>query len=240
MMRLHFAPANRKLKALETLTGKKVYSFSLLSGHNCPFAKDCQSFAVETPAGIRIKDGKHTKFRCFSASNEVLFPAVYKTRKSNGIILEAAAKSINNAAAILLSNIPAKCGIMRIHIGGDFKTQAYFDTWLEVAKALPQVSFYAYTKSIPFWVKRLDVIPNNLILTASIGGKRDDLALAHNLRTATVYTTKSLVPKKVPIDHDDSHAALPKFRNKSFALLEHGVQKGRKAASGYGVMLKRG
>jgi hypothetical protein len=235
-MRLQFAKANRKLIELQRLTGKKVYSFSLLSGHNCPFAQDCQSFAVETTAGIRIKDGKKTKFRCFSASNEVLFHAVYKSRKANGEILKIAAKSIDDAANLILSQLPKDTGIVRIHIGGDFKTQAYFDTWLKVAQAKPKVLFYAYTKSIPFWVKRLNVIPKNYILTASIGGKADALALAHNLRTATVYVDSAQVPKKLPIDHDDSHAALPKFRKKNFALLEHGPQKGRKAQYGYGKM----
>lgn len=237
-MRLQFAKANRKLVSLEKLTGKKLYSFSLLSGHNCPFAQNCQSFAVETPAGIRIKDGKKTKFRCFSASNEVLFSAVYQARKENGEILKIAAKSIDDAANLILSQLPAKAEIVRIHIGGDFKTQAYFDAWVKVAQSKPKVLFYAYTKSIPFWVKRLNVIPKNLILTASMGGKADALALANKLRTATVYVDSNHVPKGLPIDHDDSHAALPKFRKKNFALLEHGPQKGRNAKYGYGKMKK--
>jgi len=235
-MKLKFSPANRKLKALETLTGKKLFSFSILSGHNCPFAQDCQSFAIETPKGVRIRDGKHTKFRCFSASQEVLYPNVYKSRKANGEIVKLAAQSKRLAVNELLAAIPKKCGIIRIHVGGDFKTQAYFDVWYKVAQSRPDILFYAYTKSIPFWVNRIDNIPTNLTLTASIGGKQDSLAIKYGLKTATVYTDVKDVPFGVPIDHDDSHAALPEFYNVSFALLEHGTQKGRKAKYGYGKL----
>jgi hypothetical protein len=233
-MKLTFGKANVKLVGLEKKTGKKVVTFSLLSGHTCPGAKNCQSFAVETPAGIRIKDGKNTKFRCFSASQEVLFPNVYKSRKENmEIILTNAAINKVQAAELLIKAIPVKAGIIRVHVGGDFKTQAYFDTWLEVARKMPERIFYAYTKSIPFWVKRKDVIPENFILTASIDGKYDELALSHGFRTATVYENESDVPDGTPIDHDDSYASLPELRLVNFALLEHGTQRGRQAKFGY-------
>jgi hypothetical protein len=239
IMKLNFSPANIKLKVLEKLTGKKVYSFSLLSAHTCPGAKDCQSFAIETPQGVRIRDGKHTKFRCFSASQEVLFPNVYKSRKENMNILPLAAQSIKQAAEIIVDNIPKKAGIIRIHVGGDFKTLAYFDTWNTVARMMPDINFYAYTKSIPFWVKRLGLIPNNLILTASIGGKYDDVAIQNGLRTATVYETIDDVPPGIEHDEDDSHAALPELRDISFGLLLHGTQKGRKAKHGYSKNRKK-
>ena len=235
-MKLSFSPANRKLIALEKLTGRKVFSFSLLSGWNCPQANLCQSFAVETPAGVRIRDGKHNKFRCFSASNEVLFPAVYASRKANGDILKVAALSTKQAATLLLAAMPKKAGIIRIHVGGDFKTQAYFDTWLRVAEQRPDVWFYAYTKSIAFWLKRIAVLPENLIMTASIGGRQDELAVANNLRSATVFETESHNVDNIPVDHTDEYAALPINRDVNFGLLEHGPQKGRRAKYGYGKM----
>jgi len=43
---LKFGKANAKLEALEKATGRKVYTFSLLSGHTCPYAKDCKSMAM--------------------------------------------------------------------------------------------------------------------------------------------------------------------------------------------------
>lgn len=60
---------------------------------------------------------------------------------------------------------------VRIHDSGDFFNRAYYNAWLEVADASPELIFYAYTKSIPFidW----DAHPANFRLVQSIGGKRD-------------------------------------------------------------------
>ena len=230
-MKLNFAPANQKLKSLQKLTGKKLFSFSVLSGHTCPGAKDCQSFAIETPQGLRIRDGKKTDFRCFSASQEVLFKNVYLSRKQNTEIIAVAAKSPGIAAGFISNNIPKKAEIIRIHVGGDFKTLNYFNAWILTAKMNPNILFYAYTKSIPFWVKLNHTIPDNFILTASMGGKYDDVAIMYNFKSATVYDSLADVPVNMEIDHDDSLALLGKSH---FALLVHGTQKNKKAKSGYG------
>lgn len=230
--KLSFGKANAKLVHLEKKTGKKVFTFSILSGYNCPGAKDCQSFAVENKGKLSIRDGVHTLFRCFSASQEVLFPSVYKQRKSNTNLVAMAA--VNKAAAVdlVLSSIPKKCEILRVHVAGDFKTLAYFDLWLEVARQRPDILFYAYTKSIPFWIKRRDVLPANFILTASMGGKYDKLAIDNNLRSALVVFSEAEARElNLEIDHDDYLAAT---HGKSFALLLHGVQpKGTKAGEAW-------
>jgi hypothetical protein len=96
---MKFSAANTKLKKLYKLattvlkrwlgqkigrSTAKVYSFDILSGVDCPFAFNCKSQAEEQADGSRrIKDGPHTKFRCFSASQEVLFTNTYKSRKRN-------------------------------------------------------------------------------------------------------------------------------------------------------------
>jgi hypothetical protein len=238
-MKLIFGKANAKLIKLQQKLGKRLYTFSTLSGFNCPGAKDCQSFAIQENGKMHIQDGKHTLFRCFSASQEVIFPAVYKARKQNTELVALAAQDKNAAISAILSSLPANCEILRLHVAGDFKTQAYFDVWLEVCRQRPNVQFYAYTKSIPFWVKRLDTIPSNLILTASIGGKFDSIALAHKLRTAKVVGTELEAKKlKLKIDHDDYLAATP---GPSFALLLHGPQpKGSKASKDWQALKVKG
>lgn len=239
---LHFGKANAKLQGLEKRLGKKVFTFSLMSGHTCPYAKDCHSRATLTENGWRIVDGPHMLFRCFSASEEVVYPAVRETRLNNMQLVELAAQDEDAAVAAIEANIPKKCEILRIHVGGDFKTQAYFDVWLRYAEEHPDQLFYAYTKSLPFWVKRLDDIPDNFLLTASRGGFKDELIARHGLRESIVVNPEiegheildadhaSVDGEHYEIDHDDYHAATP---GPSFALVLHGTQpSGTVAAAG--------
>lgn len=226
---LKFSRGNAKLDKLEKKIKGQVWTFSLLSGHSCPYAKDCRSQVVELPSGkLKVQDGPHTQFRCFSASQEAFYKNVYNSRKSNIVLVELAAKSIDDAAKLIVSVIPKKCKAVRIHVGGDFKTQAYFDAWLSAAKLRPDIVFYAYTKSLPFWVKRLGEIPTNFVLTASYGGYKDELIAKYGLRYSQVVFSKYEAKKLgLPIDHDDSHAYKP---GQNFALLVHGIQpKGSKA-----------
>ncbi len=227
-MKLHFGRGNAKLDKLEKKFGRKVFTFSLLSGHTCPYAKDCYSKAVKGDNGkTKIVDGPHTKFRCFSASQEALFPAVYTSRAENGEIVKVAACDVGKASQMISDSLPKGAGIVRIHVGGDFQTKSYFVAWLNAAANNPNVLFYAYTKSLPFWVwaKSEGIIPDNFILTASYGGYRDELIEQHSLRYAKVVFSRSEARNLgLPIDSDDSHAADPKKANESFALLLHGVQ----------------
>ena len=235
-----FSPANSKLKRLykvrqlrkwflnkKGLLNKKVYSFDILSGHTCPYAHDCQSRAVETENGRRIQDGKNTVFRCFSASQEVIFTGVYNKRKANYEALKG--KHAKEITQIIQANLPEDAGIVRIHVGGDFFNQHYFDAWVAIAINNPKVLFYAYTKSLPFWVNRISMIPGNFILTASRGGRKDYMIEQYNLRSVQVVMHPS--ETELEIDHDDSHAARPDCVNQDFALLIHGIQPKGKASA---------
>lgn len=228
---LKFSPGsdNAKLRKLEAKTGKKIYSFSIRSGHNCPNAKECKSSAVEDGAGKRhIEDGEFTKFRCFSASQEVLWSGVYNQRKDNEIILEIAAQDVYRAADTIISSLPKKAEIIRIHIGGDFKTFNYFRAWMIAARYSPKVQFYAYTKQLPFWIKAKNCpqdgffIPPNMSLTASYGGHSDHLIAKHGLKSAIVVNSEYQARKLgLVVDHNDYHALVGE---RSFALVIHGSQ----------------
>lgn len=216
---LKFSQGNAKLD-------KNIFTFSLPSGFACPHALDCLSKANRETG--KITDGKKTAFRCFSASQEALYPTVRKQRWHNFDALKGATK--DQMSGLIFLSIPSKATMIRIHVGGDFFSQAYFDAWIDVARLMPEVTFYAYTKSLPYWIARLGSIPSNLILTASRGGRKDDLIDQYNLREArVVFSVEEAESLGLEIDHDDSHA----YRNgPSFALLIHGTQpKGSKAAS---------
>lgn len=213
------------LKFLKIPANKvNFYTFSKLSGVACPYAKECKSQAVETPAGLRIVDGPDTVFRCFSASQEVLFPALYKQRKHNLDAMVGCNNSVVDMYKLIRESIPEGANVIRIHIGGDFITANEFLAWCKVAQLRRDILFYAYTKSLPFWVKHMEDIPENFILTASYGGHKDNLIEEYNLPAAKVVNSSYEARKLgLPVDHDDSHAINPRKRA-SFALVIHGTQ----------------
>ena len=100
--------------------------------------------------------------------------------------------------------------------------------WYTMAMLNPTVLFYAYTKSLRYWLTVNEFpILNNFVLTASYGGRDDHLIddPTFNLRYAkVVFSEKEAEELGLEIDHDDSHAARPSKRNESFALLIHGTQ----------------
>ena len=235
-----FSKANAKIEALQEvsslqkyLKGKKVYSFDLLSGYSCPFAKQCLSKATVNSEGKRkIKDGPDTEFRCFSASQEVQYTNVYNLRKNNFDIL----RKLDTKEMIkeILAVMPKDMGVCRIHVAGDFFNEDYFYAWLVVANLNPHILFYAYTKSVKYWIANMDFVNErpNFVLTASYGGRDDGLIGSQNLRSAKViFSEKEANLLGLEIDHDDSHAADPAKKNDDFALLIHGTQpKGSEAA----------
>lgn len=220
---------------------KNIISFNLASGWSCPFADKCLSKA--DPVTGKISDGPSTEFRCFSASQESLYPAVRRQRMGNFETLRKL-RTVGEMVQEISSALPkvkrtGEGKIVRLHVAGDFFNQTYFDAWVEVAKRNPDRIFYAYTKSLQYWVNRLGDIPNNFKLNASVGGKQDNLIEMYNLKSAVVvYSEAEAADKGLEIDHDDSHAYA---QDESFALLLHGTQpKGSKAAEAKKALAKAG
>ena len=237
---LKFSKANAKTQALKNdseladyLTdNRKIYSLDLLSGYSCPYAEKCLSKAVELPNGKRkIKDGKKTEFRCFSASQEVQYTNVYNLRRHNFELLRNAHHT--DMVKIINDSLPPNAGIVRIHVAGDFFSRIYA-SMVHCSNANPSVLFYAYTKSLRFWVGGITELPtlHNFVLTASYGGRDDHMIEEFNLRSAkVVFSEAEAAELGLEIDHDDSHAAKPSLRNNSFALLIHGTQPAGSEAS---------
>jgi len=236
---VRFSTANAKLKALHDVPElqrwlqdrRKVHSFDLLSGWSCPQANECLSKVVQIGDSRKIQDGKNCQFRCFSASQEATFPSAYNKRKANFDYMKSC-KSTDEMVDEIVSAMPKNLGICRIHVAGDFFNQKYFRAWREVARICPDRLFYAYTKSLSWWVEDRDSLPDNLVLTASRGGRQDHLIDQHNLRESkVVFSEAEADALGYEIDHTDELAAIPEIRDESFALLIHGVQpKGSKAS----------
>jgi hypothetical protein len=248
---LKYSPANAKTDALKQvdelkpfLSGKrKIYSLDLLSGYSCPFAKACLSKAVVDENGKRhIEDGKDNEFRCFSASQEVQYTNVYNSRKHNFDMLRGL--HVNDMIDTLNGSMPQNLGICRIHVAGDFFSPAYMFAWINMAMMHTDRLFYAYTKSLKYWLKYREYVDllDNFVLTASYGGRDDDMIEEHNLRsTKVVFSESEAVTLGLAIDHDDSHAARPSISDQDFALLIHGTQpKGTEASEALKALKGKG
>ena len=222
---MKFSPANTKLRKLQKKTGRKVYSFDLLSGHSCPGAKSCLAKVVYDWAtdSYSLEDGEDQEFRCYSASQENQYPGTYNHRLANWESVDAE-KNPNKLSLSLLQALPSDAETVRIHSSGDFFTMKYFQAWISLAKREPDKLFYAYTKFLPAWIKYRKILPDNMVLTASRGGKWDHLIDQHGLREVKVIYDPSEA-NGLAIDSDDSIAADPLRRNENFALLIHGQGK---------------
>jgi hypothetical protein len=144
----------------------------------------------------------------------------------------------------LNGSMPQNLGICRIHVAGDFFSPAYMFAWINMAMMHTDRLFYAYTKSIKYWLKYREWIDqiDNFVLTASYGGRDDDMIAEYDLRSAkVVFSESEAVTLGLAIDHDDSHAARPSISDQDFALLIHGTQpKGTEAAEALKALKGKG
>ena len=146
-----------------------------------------------------------------AASSSERFPSVRANRWNNF-------ESVKKAEKI---DLPKNCKAVRIHASGDFFSQKYFDLWLQTAINNPNVEFWAYKKSLNYWVNRLDKIPDNFVLTASRGGKFDDLIEKYNLKNVTVIHSY----EKDQVHLIDVKDRLARKPNLNFYLLENKKMK---------------
>ena len=226
---LKMSKGNKKLK--------KTLIFDLPSGKTCPKANDCLAYVELNAKGkTELKEGKNSIFRCFAASQENQYPNVYKARKYNlDLILKYLNKENGYFHAYLLikesikKHITKNINKVRIHSSGDFFNGEYLRAWLTVAREMPKLKFYCYSKSLHLFGTNVS-IPDNFYLTASMGGLRDDLihkgffkrwAIVVNSEAEAIKKGIEHIGKPYEIDKDDSHC----FKPDPFALLIHGTQK---------------
>jgi hypothetical protein len=160
---------NRKLAKLSTI-GFGIPAGASAGGFNtCPSKGICSSFCY-------AKQGFYTTAHVSAARERNL--AMVRGGKVELKRFERIA--VNDLRWLLPDTV-------RVHDSGDFFSQDYLNAWYRIARALPTITFYAYTKQF----EKLDVWtfrPANFRLVQSVGGK-DDAKINYKKPHARVFVT---------------------------------------------------
>ncbi|NML55172.1 hypothetical protein HHL19_35400 [Streptomyces sp. R302] len=83
---------------------------------------------------------------------------------------------------------------VRCHDAGDFFSVEYLQAWLRIFRATPDVTFYAYTKSIPMFLEHVKPNPPpNFKWVFSLGGRWDHLIDLETERHVDVFPDEASV-----------------------------------------------
>ena len=162
---------NSKLKKTSIENNARVLNFSLpayktITGKTvCPFAKDCIKY-------------------CYAQKGNYKYPSVIKGL-NNRYKLSQTNEFVPQMNATIILERPTH---VRIHDSGDFYSIAYLNKWVTIAKQNKDIIFYAYTKSIKFFVNGL-LLPKNMKIIFSEGSKTDDLINTSKHRHARIFKT---------------------------------------------------
>jgi len=173
---------NSKLKKTSIENKMRVLNFSLpayktITGKTvCPFAKDCVKY-------------------CYAQKGNYKYPSVIKGL-NNRYELSKTAEFVPKMNATIILERPTH---VRIHDSGDFYSIAYLNKWIQIANDNKEVIFYAYTKSIKFFVDGL-LLPKNLKIIFSEGSKTDNLIDVNKHRHARIFKSKELLKAAGYID----------------------------------------
>ena len=177
---------NSKLKKTSIENNMRVLNFSLpayktITGKTvCPFAKDCVKY-------------------CYAQKGNYKYPSVIKGL-NNRYELSKTTYFVPKMNATIILERPTH---VRIHDSGDFYSVAYLKKWVTIANDNKEVIFYAYTKSIKFFINGIK-LPKNLKIIFSEGSKTDNLINVNKHRHARIFKSKELLAAAGYINASDN------------------------------------
>ena len=198
---------NSKLKETSKKLGLRVFNFGITayktkSGKiTCPFADKCIKFC-------------YAKKGAYIWSNVAkVFEQRYELTKSENFI-DIMKKEI----------IKKRVDFLRVHDSGDFYSNKYFLDWMQIAKSLPNVKFYAYTNSIQIVKNNKNNIPENFDFIFSDSGKQINLINKNKDRYTKIFKTEKELLEAGYINASKIDLNATKFinpNNKKVGLIYH-------------------
>jgi len=195
---------NSKLKKTSKELGKRVFNFGITAYKTstgkvvCPFAKDCIKY-------------------CYAKKGAYIWGNVAPVFEKRYNLT----KTISFIPLMIKEVKKKKADYIRIHDSGDFYSEKYLKKWLTIAEALPNVKFYAYTKSHDFF--RGIELPSNFDVIFSEGSKLDHKINKTTERHASIFNSKEDLQKAGYTDASKLDLYATKFftNNNKIGLIYH-------------------
>tara|TARA_R110000764_G_scaffold92143_1_gene175426 strand:- start:263 stop:886 length:624 start_codon:yes stop_codon:yes gene_type:complete len=174
---------NSKMKKTSLKNNAKIFNFSIpayktKSGKvTCPFAAACVKYCY-------AQKGNYTRFPIVQELMEKKYEISKQTNFNSLMNAEIKKKKATH---------------VRIHDSGDFYSVKYLQKWVQIAEFNPTIIFYAYTKSIKFFVNDLFpdtdtlLLPDNMKIIFSEGSKTDELINPKTDRHARIFKNIDLL-----------------------------------------------
>jgi ferredoxin len=194
----YLGTSNTKLKKSRE-NGNMILSWSLPAGDTCINAGACRRICYAKKGNFLYENVRnaHIKNYKLSLSDEFVSVIVAEVQKY----------------ARMYKNL-----YVRIHDAGDFYSEEYFDKWVSIALACPDVIFYGYTKMIRMLNSKRYDIPFNMTVIQSYGGT-EDKSIDKKYCHAIVVKTADDVPEGYCVANDDD---LTWEKTVCIALVYHG------------------
>jgi hypothetical protein len=109
--------------------------------------KNIASFSL--PPVQSCLNHKHCALKCYAQKAYKAYPNVKKAYNRNYQIVKNDLDDFKSQMMEFLDSYEKQ--YFRIHVSGDFFSQEYLDTWLEICAKYPNIRFLAFTKS--YWLK---------------------------------------------------------------------------------------
>jgi hypothetical protein len=194
---------NSKLKKT---TGKRSFNFGIPAYRSQSGFKTCPK-AGACAVGCYARSGAY-RFSNVAAAYETRLAATFLPDFGDRIRAEVGKKRVER---------------LRIHDSGDFYSETYLETWKDIARSLPAVEFYAYTKQVKMLKKHLRSAdwPKNFFIIFSQGGTEDKSIDPRTDRHSRVFETHEALRASGYADTsgDDAVALGP---NPRVGLVYHG------------------
>ena len=231
---IHLAPIDNAPRASITSPGQiecfPVATYLLTNG-NRELAKD-GIFTWTLPAlNARLTNGKNhvtcpnagiCANLCYARVNSYQFSNV---KKSHVAKLEMLIDDLPGWTERMTEELRAKRyrggKTVRIHDSGDFFSVPYFEAWVRIAEATPDVFFYAYTKEVSMVKARQ--LPGNFVIIFSMGGRQDRLIDVDTDRHADVFPTLEALLEAGYTDQEDSDILAATMPNNKVGIVVNNI-----------------